>query len=183
MDLAGARRSSRAPTAASGGRSWSASRRAPCGWCSRGCARPPTSIRRRPVAGGAREVRAVRMDLSSRESIEECCAELGEELGRIDRARQQRRPDDRRPARGAGHRGGVRDVPGQPRRGRAPHAAACCRGCWSGARGSWSTTPRSAPTRISRRRAPTRRRRPAWSRSPNRCAASCAARGCARCTS
>jgi short-subunit dehydrogenase len=38
----------------------------------------------RPVAGGAREVRAVRMDLSSRGSIEECCAELGEELAHID---------------------------------------------------------------------------------------------------
>jgi short-subunit dehydrogenase len=39
-----------------------------------------------PRAGraGAREVRAVRMDLASRESIEECCAELGDELGRID---------------------------------------------------------------------------------------------------
>jgi uncharacterized protein len=34
--------------------------------------------------GGAREVRAVRMDLSSRESIETCCAELGEELNGID---------------------------------------------------------------------------------------------------
>jgi short-subunit dehydrogenase len=34
--------------------------------------------------GGAQAVRAVRMDLSSREAIEECCAELGEELGRID---------------------------------------------------------------------------------------------------
>jgi short-subunit dehydrogenase len=41
--------------------------------------RPPA-----PPAGGAQAVRAVRMDLSSRESIEECCAELGEELGRID---------------------------------------------------------------------------------------------------
>jgi short-subunit dehydrogenase len=34
--------------------------------------------------GGARSVRAVHMDLSSRASIERCCAELGEELGRID---------------------------------------------------------------------------------------------------
>jgi short-subunit dehydrogenase len=34
--------------------------------------------------GGASEVRAVHMDLSSRASIERCCAELGEELGRID---------------------------------------------------------------------------------------------------
>jgi short-subunit dehydrogenase len=34
--------------------------------------------------GGARELRAVHMDLSSRESIERCCAELGEDLGRID---------------------------------------------------------------------------------------------------
>jgi short-subunit dehydrogenase len=40
---------------------------------------PPAAL-----AGGAREVRAVRMDLSSHESIEECCAELGAELGRID---------------------------------------------------------------------------------------------------
>src|SRR5947209_8475048 len=35
-------------------------------------------------AGGAREVRPVRMDLSSRESIEDCVRELGEEAGRID---------------------------------------------------------------------------------------------------
>lgn len=34
--------------------------------------------------GGAGEVRAVRMDLSSREAIEESCAELGETLGHID---------------------------------------------------------------------------------------------------
>jgi short-subunit dehydrogenase len=34
--------------------------------------------------GGAREVRAVRMDLSSRASIDECCAELGGELAVID---------------------------------------------------------------------------------------------------
>jgi short-subunit dehydrogenase len=40
---------------------------------------PPT-----PPAGGARAVRAVHMDLASRESIERCCAELGEELARID---------------------------------------------------------------------------------------------------
>jgi short-subunit dehydrogenase len=39
-----------------------------------------------PVAppGGAQSLRAIHMDLSSRESIEECCAELGDELGRID---------------------------------------------------------------------------------------------------
>lgn len=37
-----------------------------------------------PSPGGAREVRPVRMDLSSRESIEDCCSELGEELGQID---------------------------------------------------------------------------------------------------
>lgn len=35
-------------------------------------------------AGGAQQVRPVRLDLSSRASIEECCAELGEELQRID---------------------------------------------------------------------------------------------------
>lgn len=35
-------------------------------------------------AGGAREVRAVRMDLGSRESIDESCAELGADLARID---------------------------------------------------------------------------------------------------
>jgi short-subunit dehydrogenase len=34
--------------------------------------------------GGAREVRAVRMDLSSQASIEKCCAELGDDLGKID---------------------------------------------------------------------------------------------------
>jgi short-subunit dehydrogenase len=34
--------------------------------------------------GGAREVRPVKMDLSSRESIEESCAALGEELATID---------------------------------------------------------------------------------------------------
>jgi short-subunit dehydrogenase len=37
-----------------------------------------------PARGGAREVRAVRMDLSSQASIEECCAELGDELTQID---------------------------------------------------------------------------------------------------
>lgn len=35
-------------------------------------------------AGGASEIRPVRMDLSSRESIDACCDELGEELHRID---------------------------------------------------------------------------------------------------
>jgi hypothetical protein len=35
-------------------------------------------------SGGAREVRAVHMDLSSRTSIERCCAELGGELGQIE---------------------------------------------------------------------------------------------------
>lgn len=35
-------------------------------------------------AGGATEVRAVRMDLSSAEAIESSCAELGDELERID---------------------------------------------------------------------------------------------------
>lgn len=34
--------------------------------------------------GGARELRAVRMDLSSRASIEESCAELGDQLNEID---------------------------------------------------------------------------------------------------
>lgn len=34
--------------------------------------------------GGAREIRPVRMDLSSRVDIDECCDELGEQLGRID---------------------------------------------------------------------------------------------------
>ncbi len=35
-------------------------------------------------ASGAREVKAVRIDLSSREAIEQCCAELGPDLARID---------------------------------------------------------------------------------------------------
>ena len=35
-------------------------------------------------AGGARKVRAVRIDLGSREAIDRSCAELGEDLGRID---------------------------------------------------------------------------------------------------
>jgi len=35
-------------------------------------------------AGGAREVRPVRVDLGSREAIEEACAALGEDLARID---------------------------------------------------------------------------------------------------
>jgi short-subunit dehydrogenase len=37
-----------------------------------------------PPAGGAHEVRAVRMDLSSRASIDECCEELAGELEAID---------------------------------------------------------------------------------------------------
>ena len=37
-----------------------------------------------PRPGGAREIRAVRMDLSSQASIEECCDELGARLGEID---------------------------------------------------------------------------------------------------
>ncbi len=37
-----------------------------------------------PVAGGAREVLPVHMDLSTQESIELCCAELGGALGEID---------------------------------------------------------------------------------------------------
>jgi short-subunit dehydrogenase len=37
-----------------------------------------------PRPGGAHEVRAVHMDLSSQASIEKCCSELGEELRQID---------------------------------------------------------------------------------------------------
>jgi short-subunit dehydrogenase len=37
-----------------------------------------------PPRGGAREVRAVRMDLSSHASIDECCESLGDELGEIE---------------------------------------------------------------------------------------------------
>lgn len=37
-----------------------------------------------PPRGGAKEVRAVRMDLSSQASIDECCEGLGDELGAID---------------------------------------------------------------------------------------------------
>jgi short-subunit dehydrogenase len=37
-----------------------------------------------PPRGGAKEVRAVRMDLSSQASIEECCEELGDDLSQID---------------------------------------------------------------------------------------------------
>ncbi len=37
-----------------------------------------------PPVGGAEVVRPVHMDLSSSASIEECCAELGEELERVD---------------------------------------------------------------------------------------------------
>jgi len=37
-----------------------------------------------PVAGPRAEVRPVRMDLSSRESIDACAAELGDELGAVD---------------------------------------------------------------------------------------------------
>ena len=68
-----------------------------------------------PPPGGAREVRPVRMDLSSRESIDECADALGDDLRRGRPAREQRRADDRRPARGAGHGRRLRDVPGQPR--------------------------------------------------------------------
>ena len=45
--------------------------------------RSPDSYEPTPVAR-AREVRPVRMDLSAREAIEESCAELGDQLGRID---------------------------------------------------------------------------------------------------
>lgn len=37
-----------------------------------------------PSPGGAQTVKAVRMDLSSQASIEECCDQLGNELGEID---------------------------------------------------------------------------------------------------
>ncbi len=37
-----------------------------------------------PPSGGANEVRAVRMDLSSQASIDECCNMLGPDLGQID---------------------------------------------------------------------------------------------------
>jgi short-subunit dehydrogenase len=37
-----------------------------------------------PPPGGAQEVRAVHMDLSSQASIEECCSELGKELRQIE---------------------------------------------------------------------------------------------------
>ena len=71
-----------------------------------------------PIAGRA-EVRPVRMDLSSRESID-AVRRRAATTRRRRPARQQRRPDDRRAARGAGHGRGLRDVPGQPRRGRPP---------------------------------------------------------------
>jgi short-subunit dehydrogenase len=38
----------------------------------------------KPSPGGAREVRAVHIDLSSQASIEQCCAELGAQLTQID---------------------------------------------------------------------------------------------------
>ncbi len=37
-----------------------------------------------PPPGGAQEVRAVHMDLSSQTTIEQCCLELGEQLGQLD---------------------------------------------------------------------------------------------------
>jgi short-subunit dehydrogenase len=37
-----------------------------------------------PSPGGAQELRAVHIDLSSKASIEQCCSELGAELGQID---------------------------------------------------------------------------------------------------
>jgi short-subunit dehydrogenase len=47
--------------------------------------RDPARFTPPPVSpGGAREIRPVRMDLSSREEIDACCAELGDELARID---------------------------------------------------------------------------------------------------
>ena len=45
--------------------------------------RSPEKFEEPPVAR-AREVRAVRIDLGSREAIDESCAELGDDLGRID---------------------------------------------------------------------------------------------------
>ena len=79
MDLTGAPPSSPAPTAASAARS---ARRSPpgrCGSCSRACAtRTPSS--RSPGA----EVRPVRLDLSSRESIDACVDALGDELAAVD---------------------------------------------------------------------------------------------------
>ncbi len=38
----------------------------------------------KPARGGAQELRAVRMDLSSQASIEQCCSELGAQLAKID---------------------------------------------------------------------------------------------------
>ena len=47
--------------------------------------RSPERYEAIPVAGGgAQEVRPVRVDLGSREAIEESCAALGDDLGRID---------------------------------------------------------------------------------------------------
>ncbi len=49
-------------------------------------ARSPADFDDVPTAppGGAQSVAAIHMDLSSRESIEECCAERAEELARVD---------------------------------------------------------------------------------------------------
>ena len=66
-----------------------------------------------PVDGGA-EVRPVRMDLSSRESIDACVDAL--DLAAVDLLVNNAGQIDRRAARGAGHGGRLRDVPGQPRR-------------------------------------------------------------------
>ena len=93
-------------------------------------------------------------------AIEDSCAGLGD-VRRRRPARQQRRPGDRRAARGAGRRRGLRDVPGQPRRGRAPHRARAARHGRARRAARWSTTPRSAATRASPPRARTPPRRPA----------------------
>ena len=71
--------------------------------------------------GGAGKIRAVGMDLGSRDRSNVRGPGWGRRPG--DRpADQQRRPDHRRPARGPVPRRGLRDVPGQPCRRRAPHA-------------------------------------------------------------
>ena len=115
MDLTDALRSSPARTAASAARSRGAGER-PLRLMLAGV-RDPDAFE--PITGRARSAPCGWTSPAARRSTP---APTRCDDGRRP-ARQQRRPDDRRAARGAGHGRGLRDVPGQPGRGRPPDAA------------------------------------------------------------